>query len=401
MIKLNLDKNKKYILACSFGPDSMALLDACIKEKLNIVVAHVNYRKRAVSINEQENLTKYCDERNIKIYVLDLLGVKHTGNFQEWARKVRYDFFKEVLEKENADFVLVAHQQDDVIETYLMQKKRGNHVKFAGICRQNELFGSKIIRPLLNYSKKFLEEYDIKNNVPFSIDESNLSDCYTRNNFRHHIVEKLSSEERNRILDEINQVNNKPKFSSKLKTKEQFLSLDYDEIIEIFNKYMELTGEHRDLSKKFVSEMKKAVRSKNTISFEITKSIIFECSYDAIYFVNKKKIHDYNYVAVNKLETPFLSLDFSNGTDDRKIELKNKEIVIKNLKKNDKYIIKDYSVKINRLFIDWKMPLFLRNVWPGIYDKKGNLIYVPRYRKAYIDNHSSKFLINTKYFEEF
>ena len=125
-IKLNLDKSNKYVVACSFGPDSMALLDAAIKEKLDIVVAHVNYRKREEALFEQQALEKYCQDRNIKIYVLDLLGEKHTGNFQEWAREKRYQFFSEVVLKEDAYAVLVAHQEDDLIETYLMQKTRGN-----------------------------------------------------------------------------------------------------------------------------------------------------------------------------------------------------------------------------------------------------------------------------------
>ena len=147
-IRLNLDKSKKYVIACSFGPDSMALLDAAIKEKLNIVVAHVNYRKRDASQFEQDSLMTYCEDRNIKICVLDLKGVKSKGNFQEWAREKRYEFFKEALQKEDADAVLVAHQEDDLIETYLMQKKRGNFAKNPGISGEIELKGIKII---LNY----------------------------------------------------------------------------------------------------------------------------------------------------------------------------------------------------------------------------------------------------------
>ena len=121
--RLSLDKNKKYVVACSFGPDSMALLDMAIKDGFNVVVAHVNYRKREASQAEQDNLQKFCDEHKIKLYILDLINQISSGNFQDWARKKRYEFFKAVAEKENAFAVLVAHQQDDVIETYLMQKK--------------------------------------------------------------------------------------------------------------------------------------------------------------------------------------------------------------------------------------------------------------------------------------
>ena len=47
------------------------------------------------------------------------------------------------------------------------------------------------------------------------------------------------------------------------------------------------------------------------------------------------------------------------------------------------------------------MPLFLREIWPGIYDENSNLIYVPRYRKNFKDKHKSKFKIRTEYFTEF
>ena len=88
-LNLSLDKNKKYVIACSFGPDSMALLDAALKEGLDIVVAHVNYRKREASQQEQNNLIKFCDKHNVPLYVLDLKNQKASGNFQTWARKKR------------------------------------------------------------------------------------------------------------------------------------------------------------------------------------------------------------------------------------------------------------------------------------------------------------------------
>lgn len=400
-INLHLDKNKKYVIACSYGPDSMALLDAAIKEKLNIVVAHVNYRKRAVSIDEQNNLGKFCEEQNIKCHVLDLLGIKHEGNFQEWARETRYKFFKDICDKENADAVLVAHQQDDVIETYLMQKKRGNYVKYAGISEENELLGVKVLRPLLSYSKQELKDYDLVNNVPFSIDESNLTDHYTRNIFRHHVVEKMKEAERQNILQEIKRINERCKLTKECKTKEGFVALTYEEIIDLLDTYMNKIGEHRDLSRKFIEEIKKAFRTKSCIGFDITKSLLLELDYDEVYFVNMNKMRNYKILFKNSAKTEFLDVDFSSGTEDRKIDLKDKELFVQNVCLKDKIIIKDYSSKISRLFIDWKMPLFLRKIWPGIYDTNGKLLYVPRYRKNFVDNHKSKFLINTEYFEEF
>ena len=400
-IKLSLNLDKKYVVACSFGPDSMALLDAAIKESLNIVVAHVNYRKRDASQFEQDSLQKFCDERKIKLYILDLKGQKHEGNFQQWARKKRYEFFKDVAEKENADAVLVAHQQDDVIETYLMQKQRGNLAKNPGISSENELFGVKIIRPLLGYTKKELEEYDKKNKVPYSIDESNLSNYYTRNKIRHNIVEKLTKLERQSILNEINNFENLAVEFKTVFSKEEFIKLPYKHFIVLIDHFMGLTNKHKDISKNHFKEIIKSLKAKTNHREVITDCLWLELDYGRVFIVNAAKIKPYSFEINKVASNNFIEVDFSDGAEDRGISNSYQKLIVKNCNKNDLTIIKDYKSKINRLFIDWKMPLFLREIWPGIYDKNGSLIYVPRYREKYVDNHKSKFKINTNYFLEF
>ena len=76
--------------------------------------------------------------------------------------------------------------------------------------------------------------------------------------------------------------------------------------------------------------------------------------------------------------------------------------IIKPVDKKDKLIINNkYQKTVNRLFIDWKMPLHLREVWPGIYDKDKNLIYTPRYREDYkIDENSLLIFNSTKLIKE-
>ena len=400
-IKLCLNNDKKYVVACSFGPDSMALLDAAIKEKLNIVVAHVNYRKREAANYEQKALTDYCNERNIKIYVLDLLGVKPIGNFQQWARIKRYEFFKTVAEKENSEAVLVAHNEDDVIETYLMQKNRGIFAKNYGISRENELFGVKIIRPLLKFSKQYLQSYDDENGVPYSIDETNLSDHYTRNKIRHTIVQKLSKEQRKIIINEIQLAAHEKIENKRVYSLTEFKNLNYTQILMLLDSLMQKVNEHRDLSEKFVVEIKKAFETKTNHRVEITKSVWIELDYGDVYLVNAGKIKKYQDNFESTYKNDFIDIDFSGGAEDRNIPLLSGKHVIKNCQKNDKVIIKYYSSTIHRLFIDWKMPLFLREVWPGVYDENGCLLYVPRYRKNFKDEHKSKFKIDTNYFLDF
>ena len=153
---LNLDKNLKYLLACSHGPDSMALFYMLKEEGYNFAVAHVNYHLREESNLEQEQLEAYCAKTGVQLFVKDVDEYLGNNNLEEKCRIIRYSFFKELVAENGFDAVLIAHNQDDLIETYLMQKRRQNLVQFFGIKEKPIIFDVKIIRPLLSYSKQEL-----------------------------------------------------------------------------------------------------------------------------------------------------------------------------------------------------------------------------------------------------
>lgn len=390
---LNLSKENKYVLACSFGPDSMALFDILVKEGFKFAVAHVNYHKRDASNFEEESLRKYCAKNNIEIEVLDTSNLKCDKNFQEWAREIRYEFFRNIAKKHNASAVLVAHQQDDLIETYLMQKKRAGVVKYSGIAVETSIFGVNIIRPLLGYSKQELLDYDKKNNVPYSIDISNLSNNYTRNKIRHEIVEKLSKKEREQLLDEITSKNNKEIKLSDCWKLTEFLKLDNKTIIESISSYLNTHYCHKDLSSSFINETLSAFKSKkNHVAIKLIDRICLVKDYDIVY------LDDDNYVSYcyllekgEMINDNLFEIDLVSG--DRNISDNDYPLTIKPVDKNDVIDVKDYSCEVRRLFIDWKLPHYLRKSWPGIYNKEGKLIYIPRYRENFVDKHKSKFVI--------
>ena len=393
-LQLNLDKNKKYVVACSFGPDSMALLSLSLKKSLKIVVAHVNYHKRNVSNFEQVSLTKFCEENNVEIEVLDTANLKVSGNFQEWAREARYKFFKNVVEKYGAEGVLVAHQEDDVIETYLMQKNRKNLVKYWGIREENEILGVKVIRPLLGYTKQELLEYDIENKIPYSIDESNLTDHYSRNKVRHSVVEKLTKQERKNIILEIkNKQKNNKKIVPKISYK-NFSKMSYEEVVRFIDFYMLKHNEHRDLSSKFIEEIQKSFATNANISFKITEHVVLSKMYDEVEIGENEDFYVYELVVDRKAKNNFIEIDFSMGAEDRGIKDEDFPLIVRNVNPKDKIKVKDYFVEVRRQFINWKMPAHLRKMWPGVYNKNNELIYVPRYRKEFVDNHKSIFKID-------
>ena len=123
---LNLEKNKYYLLACSFGPDSMALFDMLLKEGYKFAVAHVNYHLRAEASDEEISLRNYCLTNGVGIYVKSVTENLGDSNLEKKCRDIRYSFFIDLVKQKGFDALLVAHQEDDLIETYLMQKQRKN-----------------------------------------------------------------------------------------------------------------------------------------------------------------------------------------------------------------------------------------------------------------------------------
>ena len=109
MIKF-VSENKRYLVAVSGGPDSMALFDMVRSSGAYLEAAHVNYHKRDSADRDEKIVSSYCEKYHIPFHLLDYEDDTQRGNFQAAARKARYEFFAKICEEENLDEVLVAHQ---------------------------------------------------------------------------------------------------------------------------------------------------------------------------------------------------------------------------------------------------------------------------------------------------
>ena len=102
----------------------------------------------------------------------------------------------EVMNKYNCKYLFLAHHLNDDIETSLMHIIRGSNLKgYAGIEEVVYNNDNKIIlRPFLTTLKQDIIDYSKKNNIRYFEDDSNNSDCYTRNRIRHHLVQDIFEE---------------------------------------------------------------------------------------------------------------------------------------------------------------------------------------------------------------
>ncbi|HBI00251.1 MAG TPA: tRNA lysidine(34) synthetase TilS [Flavobacterium sp.] len=180
----------KVLIAVSGGLDSMVLLDLISKTKIEFAVAHCNFQLRNDESNEDEDFVKsFCKENSIQGF-FQKFNTKQFAedeklSIQVAARKLRYEWFYELLETENFNFVATAHHLDDQLETFLINFSRGTGLDgLCGIPSQND----KIIRPLLIFSRAEIETFANENQLKWREDSSNASDKYVRNKIRHHVV---------------------------------------------------------------------------------------------------------------------------------------------------------------------------------------------------------------------
>lgn len=184
-----------FIVGFSGGWDSMCLLD--IMNKLShkygflLVAAHLNHNWRGKeSEDEKDRCLAFCEDNDIT-FISDTLpdGLKASESV---AREMRYEFFKRCAKEFEADAILTAHTKSDNAETILYRIVKGTGLNgLEGIRELRELEGCKVIRPILNFSRKDIEEYCIKNELYPNNDSSNMNTKYARNNIRHNIMPQL------------------------------------------------------------------------------------------------------------------------------------------------------------------------------------------------------------------
>lgn len=389
---LKLELGKKYLLACSYGPDSMALLDMLKKEGHDFIVAHVNYGVRKEAKQETHDLNEYCAKNDIEIEILLAKPLPINSNFEAKARKVRYEFFKKIYDENDIDALLVGHHEDDVLETYFLQRKRGGFVEYFGIKKQTRIFKMNVVRPLLTFTKEDLVSYCHKNNVPHAIDKSNLSDDFSRNVIRHTIVSKMNPRERQKELAKIKELNAaieivQDKISKMdVNTKINLLLLNDDELQRVLVMMARVVQEDASIGAALTKEIKKILNSKKpNVTLTINDKLTFVKEYDFVSFRSGENNHVFEYVISHPkvMDNKYFYLDFTHDSTNRNVKKEDYPLTIRNALKNDTIIVNSYKAEVRRLFIDWKMPMSLRKRWPVILNKEGIIVYIPRYRKEF------------------
>ena len=185
---------QKIVVGVSGGADSMGLLSVLSELAeicgFSLVVVHVNHGIRGKAADaDQSYVENFCRNRDIPCYSfhvdLKRFAKKEGMSEEEAGRFYRYQCFEKVRKEVGAQKIAVAHQQEDACETILFNLFRGTGLKgLTGILPVRDA----IIRPLLGVNRADIEAYLREKGICWRTDETNLTDAYTRNKIRHHII---------------------------------------------------------------------------------------------------------------------------------------------------------------------------------------------------------------------
>ena len=229
-----IENGNNIVIGVSGGPDSMALLNVLINlrkdEKLNyeIVVAHVNHGIRKEAEEETKYVENFCIKNEIKCFVkrekVEELAKKQKIGTEEAGRKLRYSFFEEIAIKVNASKIATAHNANDNSETVLMNLIRGSGTSgLKGIEAKRD---NKYIRPLIECTRKEIEEHCNLNKLEPKQDKTNNENIYTRNKVRNILIPLIEKEFNPNIISSLNRM------SQIVKEENEYLQKQVEKIYE-------------------------------------------------------------------------------------------------------------------------------------------------------------------------
>ena len=178
---LDIQMDNPVAVACSGGPDSMALTLLAQGAFPKLTALIVDHGLRAGSAKEAKQVAAWLKKRGIAHCILTWKGRKPRRNIQEAARKARYQLLSGYCKAHGISHLLVAHHLEDQAETFLLRLARGSGVDgLAAMSALTPMYDVTLARPLLELPKEELLAYLKKQNQDFVTDPSNENMAFDR-----------------------------------------------------------------------------------------------------------------------------------------------------------------------------------------------------------------------------
>ncbi|KYG33317.1 tRNA lysidine(34) synthetase TilS [Alkalihalobacillus trypoxylicola] len=429
-----LEGVRSVLIAVSGGPDSMAMLDFLWKNRewynIRILAAHAHHQLREESA-DQDLLTvqNYCLEYNIPFFSKRLEVKEYAKanrmSTQLAARELRYKWLEKLTIEENVEALITAHHGDDQIETIMMKQVRGYiPIQAPGISVRRPFGNGYLIRPFLGITKAEIENYCNEEGILTRIDESNFSTKYTRNRYRQEILPFIKNENSQAHVQMQRQnqwLEDDSAFLMKLaeselnnilvQKKEAHYSISCDSfqsihvslqrrVITLILNYLNIDNSPFPASVHIEQVMSLIHHTDPSKQLHIGAGVFVYRDYNLCHFSRRKVSHETNTDSIEELVLPgvtktaigeihstFLEEDMEVREGRNQLILAYDEhapLFIRTRLTGDRInpIGINGTKKISRLFIDRKISQSLREKWPLLLNKEGNILWVPLLMRA-------------------
>lgn len=196
------------LLAVSGGIDSICLASLFLNSSAGrrFAVAHCNFHLRGEDSDSDEALVAaWCGRNGVRYHKADFdteqYASSHNISIEMAARELRYDWFASLCLDNGYYGVAVAHNANDNAETLILNLLRGTGLRgVTGMqaesvvpVTRDELSGVRLLRPMLSFSRKQIEEYVAANSLEYHDDRTNAETVYKRNRIRHLVFPVFES----------------------------------------------------------------------------------------------------------------------------------------------------------------------------------------------------------------
>lgn len=196
------------LLAVSGGIDSICLASLFLNSSSGrrFAVAHCNFHLRGEDSDSDEALVAaWCGRNGVRYHKADFdteqYASSHSVSIEMAARELRYDWFASLCKDNGYYGVAVAHNANDNAETLILNLLRGTGLRgITGMqvetvvpVTRDELSGVRLLRPMLSFSRKQIEEYVAANSLEYHDDRTNAETVYKRNRIRHLVFPVFES----------------------------------------------------------------------------------------------------------------------------------------------------------------------------------------------------------------
>lgn len=417
---IKVAKTDSILVGVSGGADSMALWYWLVQQGYQVIACYINHQQRPSENQAEIEMIQTFGKQIGSLVIIETISTEllqtYRGNFQNFAREQRYLIWQQQLKLHNSKYLALAHHNDDLLETVLMRLVRGTSpqgvIPFQACEQRNEYW---LLRPFYTWTKVEIYQYCQQQAIPFCEDSSNQKDTYLRNRYRHHVIPLLQAEnptvakQVRQFIDQLQQVDDylmqeAEKIAEKItKRHPKYLRVSINllknkpialqsAVFKIILRYV-YSYESSFLSETVFNRLFEM--SENTMGSEqfIWQQHTFERNYDQLYIyrsddyasvpkplqvhLKQQQFGDYHIFAV-----PTVSVSMKANLI-YPLEWQ-PQLIVRSARPGEKIALANGKhKKIARIFIDAKIPRFLRSSWP-VVEYQGQIIWIYRIWQAQI-----------------